>query len=53
MAPFTRNGLPFRQLLRQSLLTPSCGLAALKEESAGAALALLTELSARMRARYL
>jgi len=54
MAPFTRNSIPFRQLIRQSLLTPSCGLASLaSEETAVQILELLTGLSAMMRKRYI
>jgi methionine synthase II (cobalamin-independent) len=54
IAPFTRNGVPFRQLVEQALLTPSCTLAPLgKEEVAELALELLTGLSAEIRRRYL
>jgi len=54
MAPFTRNGIPFRQLVRQGLLTPSCTLTSLDtEEAAGRALELLADLSARIRQQYL
>ena len=53
MAPFTRNGVPFRQLLEQGLLTPSCGLASLSGEEAARALELLAELSTTIRQRYL
>jgi len=53
MAPFTRNGLRFEQLIKQSLLTPSCTLTTLSEEAAGQALELLTGLSAEIRKRYL
>jgi methionine synthase II (cobalamin-independent) len=50
MAPFTRNGVPFKQLLRQGLLTPSCGLAPLDTpEAAAHALELLAELSQMIR----
>ena len=50
MAPFTRNGVPFKQLLHQSLLTPSCTLASLDgPDSAARALELLAELSQTMR----
>jgi methionine synthase II (cobalamin-independent) len=50
IAPFTRNGLPFKQLLRQSLLTPSCTLASLETPDASAhALELLAELSQKIR----
>ena len=53
MAPFTRNGIPFRQLIRQGLLTPSCTLTSLgTEEAAGRALELLADLSARIRQQY-
>ena len=50
MAPFTRKGIPFKQLIEQGLLTPSCGLAPLATEEASArALELLAELSAKIR----
>jgi hypothetical protein len=50
MAPFTRNGVPFKQLLRQSLLTPSCTLASVDTPDAAAhTLELLAELSASTR----
>jgi len=50
MAPFTRNGVSFKQLLRQGLLTPSCTLASLDTPEASAhALELLTQLSELMR----
>ena len=53
MAPFTRNGLPFRQLVAQGLLTPSCSLASLgTEEAAGRALELLAQLSEDIRQKY-
>ena len=54
MAPFTREGIPFRQLIRQGLITPGCSLAGLgTEEAAGQALELLAGLSAAIRKRYL
>ena len=52
MAPFTRQGIPFRQLTAQSLLTPSCGLASLTEDTAAQVLELLARLSAEMRKHY-
>ena len=53
MAPFTRKGVPFKQLIRQGLLTPSCGLATYtNKEAAALALELLTGLSAEIRKRY-
>jgi methionine synthase II (cobalamin-independent) len=52
MAPFTRNGVQFKQLLHQSLLTPSCTLASLDTSDAAAhSLELLAELSQTMRKR--
>ena len=54
MAPFTRNGVRFKQLIEQGLLTPSCTLASLDtEEAAGRALELLAELSTEIRKRYM
>jgi methionine synthase II (cobalamin-independent) len=53
VAPFAREGIPFRQLLEQSLVTPSCGLAALAGEEVEAVLHLLTELSTTVRKQYL
>ncbi len=54
MAPFTRKGIRFQQLIGQGLITPSCGLASLATAEASArALELLTELSAKIRKRYM
>ncbi|MFH1032350.1 MAG: methionine synthase [Chloroflexota bacterium] len=54
LAPFTRNGIRFKQLIEQGLLTPSCGLTRLPtEEASEQALELLTELSSAIRKRYL
>ena len=53
MAPFTRKGVRLEQLLKQSLITPSCGLAALSPEAASRALELLATLSQRLRERYI
>jgi methionine synthase II (cobalamin-independent) len=52
MAPFTRNGLPFKEIVKHSLLTPSCSLASLTDDGAEQALKLLTELSDTMRKKY-
>jgi methionine synthase II (cobalamin-independent) len=49
MTPFTKNGVPFKQLLGQSLLTPSCTLASLDSEASAHALELLVQLSQIMR----
>jgi len=53
IAPFTREGIPFKQLIEQGLLTPSCGLASLATESAALALELLAELSLNIRKHYM
>ncbi len=53
IAPFTRDGIPFRQLVEQGLLTPSCGLARLTEAAAEQVLSLLAGLSDAIRQRYL
>jgi methionine synthase II (cobalamin-independent) len=52
MAPFTRNGLRFKELTAHSLLTPSCSLTPLSEDAAVQALELLTGLSDVMRKKY-
>jgi methionine synthase II (cobalamin-independent) len=52
MAPFTKSGVPFKQLIRQGILTPSCSLASLNEAGAERALELLSKLSANIRKRY-
>ncbi len=53
MAPFTRKGVPFRQLIAQGLTTPSCGLASLAtEEAAVHVLELLAELSDLIKTKY-
>ncbi len=52
MAPFTRQGIPFKQLIAQGLLTPSCGLASLTAEAAALVLELLAGLSLTIRKRY-
>jgi hypothetical protein len=52
MAPFTRRGIPFRRLVAQGLVTPSCGLASISEEAVVTALELLSGLSDDMRKRY-
>ena len=54
MAFFTRNGISFKQLVRQGLITPSCGLASLSSnEAAARVMELLAELSADIRRRHL
>ncbi len=53
MAPFTRKGVPFKQLIEQGLLTPSCSLAGVSEEAAEKALEMLDGLSQMIRKRHL
>ena len=54
IAPFTRQGtgIPFRQLIAQGLLAPSCGLDRLSADAAGQALELLSQLSEKVRSKY-
>jgi len=52
IAPFTRSGLSFKDIVKQSLLTPCCSLSSLSEEGAEKALELLTGLSQEMRKKY-
>jgi len=52
MAPFTRDGVKFRQLIAQGLITPSCGLESLSPEAASQALELAAKLSRDLRNRY-
>jgi methionine synthase II (cobalamin-independent) len=52
MAPFTRDGVGFRQIIAQGLITPSCGLATLSPEAANQALELAAKLSDNLRRKY-
>jgi methionine synthase II (cobalamin-independent) len=52
MAPFTRDGVKFRQLIAQGLITPSCTLGSLSPEVASLALELTANLSHDLRSRY-
>ena len=52
MALFTRDGVGFKQIIAQSLITPSCGLASLSLEAANQALELTAKLSHDLRRRY-
>jgi methionine synthase II (cobalamin-independent) len=52
MAPFTRDGVEFRQIIAQGLITPSCGLDVLSLEAANQALELTAKLSHDLRSRY-
>lgn len=54
IAPFTRKGVPFQEILAHSLITPSCGLgSASSDEAAERALEITAELSQKMTSRYL
>ena len=52
IAPLTRNGIPFRQLIEQALITPSCSLSYLSEEASAHTLELLADLSVKIRKQY-
>ena len=52
IAPLTRAGIPMQQLVYQSLITPSCGLASLSEDAAEQVFALLAQLSQAIRHKY-
>jgi len=52
MAPFTRDGVKFKQIIAQGLVTPSCGLESLSPEAASLALELTAKLSHDLRSRY-
>jgi methionine synthase II (cobalamin-independent) len=52
MAPFTRNGLSIKDIVKHSLLLATCGLNGLTEDGTEQALKLLTDLSAEMRKKY-
>jgi hypothetical protein len=53
MAPFTRNGMSIKDIIKHSLLLPCCGLNALTEDGTEQALKLLTDLSKEMRKKYI
>jgi methionine synthase II (cobalamin-independent) len=52
MAPFSRDGVKFKQIIAQGLITPSCGLASLSPQAASRALELAAMLSRDLRSRY-
>jgi methionine synthase II (cobalamin-independent) len=52
MSPFARDGIRFRQIVSQSLITPSCGLEGLSLEASNRALELTAKLSHDLRSRY-
>jgi methionine synthase II (cobalamin-independent) len=52
IAPFTRDGVKFKQIIAQGLITPSCTLESLSLEAANQALELTAKLSHDLRSRY-
>jgi methionine synthase II (cobalamin-independent) len=52
MSPFTRDGIKFKQLVAQGLVTPSCGVESLSPEAVSQALELTAKLSKDLRSRY-
>ena len=52
MAPFARDGIRFKRIIAQGLITPSCGLAGLSPEAASQALELTARLSHELRSRH-
>jgi methionine synthase II (cobalamin-independent) len=52
MALFTRDGVKFRQIIAQGLITPSCGLDGLSPEAANQVLEWVAQLSRDLRKRY-
>jgi len=54
MAPLTRKGVefPFKQLVKQSLVTPSCGLAGFSSGGFELAMELLNAVSEKMRSKW-
>ncbi len=52
VAPFVEIGIPYKQVVKQSLITPSCGLASMSVEGSARALKLLAELSLEIREEF-
>ena len=54
ISPLTRKGveLPFKQLVAQSLVTPSCGLAGLTADGFELAMEMLVEVSLKMKRKW-
>jgi len=53
MAPFTKDGVKFKQIIAQGLITPSCTLANLSLEAAIQTLELTAKLSHDLKSRHL
>jgi len=52
LAPLTREGIPIRDLVRQSIITPTCGLASLSHDAVEQVFALLNGVSGMVRRKY-
>lgn len=52
LAPLTREGIPIRDLVRQSIITPTCGLASLSQDAVEHVFILLKDVSDRIRRKY-
>lgn len=52
LAPLTREGISIRDLVSQSIITPTCGLASLSQDALEHVFGLLTGLSGRIRRKY-
>jgi len=52
LAPLTREGIPIRDLVRQSIITPTCGLVSLSQDAVEHVFSLLNGVSARIRREY-
>ena len=53
LAPYTRDGIAFREIITGSLITPTCGLDSLSSEAAERVFELLTGLSERINQKYI
>ncbi len=53
IAPHTHEEISFKQIVSQSIVTPSCSLASMSIDAATYTLQLLSDLSSRMRSKYL
>jgi len=52
LAPLTREGIPIRDLVRQSIITPTCGLTALSHDAVEYVFTLLNGVSGMVRRKY-
>ena len=52
LSPLTRDGIPIRELVRQSIITPTCGLASLSPDAVEHVFSLLNDVSGKIRRKY-